>query len=152
MDYNKDVSVILEELLNEMPNNYTKLKGTWLWEMFKAFSIKLHNSLELLTEVSNKFDIANLQGDELDAYVQQWSDIKRKTAKNANGYIKVIGNGTIYKGTIVSNGIINYETPDEECDLDYVPNVGRKQDLEYVLTNSLGFGGHNAVLLLKKWK
>lgn len=47
---------------------------------------------------------------------------------------------------------IGYETKDEELDLDYVPNVGRKQNLEYALTNSLGFGGHNATLLLKKWK
>ena len=46
---------------------------------------------------------------------------------------------------------IGYETKDEELDLDYVPNVGRKQELEYALTNSLGFGGHNATLLLKKW-
>lgn len=47
---------------------------------------------------------------------------------------------------------IGYETPDEELDLDYVPNVGRKQELKYTLSNSLGFGGHNATLLLKKWK
>ncbi|MBU3206149.1 beta-ketoacyl-ACP synthase II [Clostridium algidicarnis] len=46
---------------------------------------------------------------------------------------------------------IGYTTPDEECDLDYVPNKGRKKELEYVLSNSLGFGGHNAVLLFKKW-
>lgn len=113
MDYNKNVSDILEELLNEMPNNYTKLKGTWLWEIFKAFAIKLHDSLELLTDVANKFDIENLQGDELDAYIEQWTDITRKTAKKASGFIKVIANGTIYKGTIVSNGIINYETTED---------------------------------------
>ncbi|AWK51221.1 beta-ketoacyl-[acyl-carrier-protein] synthase II [Clostridium beijerinckii] len=47
---------------------------------------------------------------------------------------------------------IGYTTPDEGLDLDYVPNVGRKKELEYALTNSLGFGGHNATLLLKKWK
>ncbi|MFT8349803.1 beta-ketoacyl-ACP synthase II [Clostridium saccharoperbutylacetonicum] len=47
---------------------------------------------------------------------------------------------------------IGYKTKDEELDLDYVPNKGRKQDLDYVMTNSLGFGGHNATLLLKKWK
>ena len=47
---------------------------------------------------------------------------------------------------------IGYETPDEELDLDYVPNVGRKEKVEDALTNSLGFGGHNATLLLKKWK
>lgn len=45
---------------------------------------------------------------------------------------------------------INYETPDEECDLDYVPNEGRKADIKYALSNSLGFGGHNAVLCFKK--
>lgn len=47
---------------------------------------------------------------------------------------------------------IGYETSDEELDLDYVPNIGRKKTLEYAMTNSLGFGGHNATLLLKKWK
>lgn len=47
---------------------------------------------------------------------------------------------------------INYETPDEECDLDYVPNVGREVEVNYALTNSLGFGGHNATLLFKKYK
>lgn len=46
---------------------------------------------------------------------------------------------------------IGYTAPDEECDLDYVPNKGREKELEYVLSNSLGFGGHNAVLLFKKW-
>ena len=47
---------------------------------------------------------------------------------------------------------IGYEVPDEELDLDYVPNEGRRQNLEYVLNNSLGFGGHNATLVIKKWK
>lgn len=47
---------------------------------------------------------------------------------------------------------INYETPDEECDLDYVPNMGRKADIKYALSNSLGFGGHNGVLCFKKWE
>ena len=47
---------------------------------------------------------------------------------------------------------INYETPDEACDLDYVPNVGRSMEIKYALSNSLGFGGHNAVLCFKKWE
>ncbi|GKU25704.1 beta-ketoacyl-ACP synthase II [Clostridium folliculivorans] len=46
---------------------------------------------------------------------------------------------------------IGYENVDEDCDLDYVVNVGRNQEVNYVLSNSLGFGGHNAVLLFKKW-
>lgn len=46
---------------------------------------------------------------------------------------------------------INYETPDEECDLDYVPNEARKQAVNVVMSNSLGFGGHNAALIFKKY-
>jgi 3-oxoacyl-[acyl-carrier-protein] synthase II len=45
---------------------------------------------------------------------------------------------------------INYETPDPECDLDYVPNTAREQIIEYSMSNSLGFGGTNATLLFKK--
>ncbi|WP_047151618.1 beta-ketoacyl-ACP synthase II [Aneurinibacillus tyrosinisolvens] len=46
---------------------------------------------------------------------------------------------------------INYETPDPECDLDYVPNEARKMDVNVVMSNSLGFGGHNATIILKKY-
>ncbi len=46
---------------------------------------------------------------------------------------------------------INYQTPDPECDLDYVPNEARKASFEYCLSNSLGFGGHNACLAFKKY-
>lgn len=47
---------------------------------------------------------------------------------------------------------IGLQVADEECDLDYVPNVGRAKDIRYALNNSLGFGGHNAVTLFKKWE
>jgi len=46
---------------------------------------------------------------------------------------------------------INQETPDPECDLDYVPNHLRKAAVEYALSNSFGFGGTNAALLFKRW-
>ncbi|MBO5363965.1 MAG: beta-ketoacyl-ACP synthase II [Clostridia bacterium] len=46
---------------------------------------------------------------------------------------------------------INYRNPDPECDLDYVPNQGREAELTYALSNSLGFGGHNASIVLKKY-
>ena len=46
---------------------------------------------------------------------------------------------------------INYETPDPDCDLDYVPNKSRPAKLDYVLSNSFGFGGTNAALLFKRW-
>jgi 3-oxoacyl-[acyl-carrier-protein] synthase II len=47
---------------------------------------------------------------------------------------------------------INYEYPDPECDLDYVPNLTRSAEVNVAMSNSLGFGGHNATLLIKKLK
>ena len=47
---------------------------------------------------------------------------------------------------------INYSNRDEECDLDYVPNIARKKDVKYALSNSLGFGGHNATIILRKYE
>ena len=47
---------------------------------------------------------------------------------------------------------INYETPDPECDLDVTPNVARKREVKYAMSNSLGFGGHNVSLLLGKYE
>jgi len=47
---------------------------------------------------------------------------------------------------------INYEDPDPSCDLDYVPNTARNVELNIALTNSFGFGGHNAVLLLRSYE
>ena len=47
---------------------------------------------------------------------------------------------------------INYHVPDEACDLDVVPNVGRTAALEYAMSNSLGFGGHNGSILLRRWE
>jgi 3-oxoacyl-[acyl-carrier-protein] synthase II len=46
---------------------------------------------------------------------------------------------------------INYETPDEECDLDYVPNRARHLDVKVAMSNSFGFGGHNASILLRQY-
>lgn len=47
---------------------------------------------------------------------------------------------------------IGLQVPDEDCDLDYIPNVGKEKEIQYALNNSLGFGGHNAVTLFKKWE
>jgi 3-oxoacyl-[acyl-carrier-protein] synthase II len=47
---------------------------------------------------------------------------------------------------------INYETPDPECDLDYIPNVSRKLEVKNVISNSFGFGGTNATVVLKKYE
>jgi 3-oxoacyl-[acyl-carrier-protein] synthase II len=47
---------------------------------------------------------------------------------------------------------INYEEPDPDCDLDVTPNVAKERPIRYALKNSLGFGGHNAAILFKRWE
>ncbi len=62
---------------------------------------------------------------------------------------------TVFTALTISKGIIpptiNLDNPDEKCDLDYVSNTSRKTDVEFAMTNSFGFGGTNAVLILKKY-
>ncbi|HLR79391.1 MAG TPA: beta-ketoacyl-ACP synthase II [Bacillota bacterium] len=68
----------------------------------------------------------------------------------AGGVESVISVKTIDTHTIPPT--INYETPDPDCDLDYVPNQSREQEVNAVVSNSLGFGGHNVSLVFKKYK
>lgn len=62
---------------------------------------------------------------------------------------------TVFTSLILTHDIlpptINLDNPDEECDLDYIPNVARKAVVTYAMTNSFGFGGTNAALILKKY-
>jgi 3-oxoacyl-[acyl-carrier-protein] synthase II len=62
----------------------------------------------------------------------------------------------IFTVLAIKEGVIpptmNYETPDPECDLDYVPNEARKKDVRVAISNSFGFGGHNATIVLKKFE
>jgi 3-oxoacyl-[acyl-carrier-protein] synthase II len=46
---------------------------------------------------------------------------------------------------------INYENPDPECDLDYIPNESRKAEVKVAVSNSFGFGGHNACIVLREF-
>ena len=47
---------------------------------------------------------------------------------------------------------IGYKVPDEDCDLDIVPNKGRNVKIKYAMSDSLGFGGHNSAIIFKKWE
>jgi 3-oxoacyl-[acyl-carrier-protein] synthase II len=68
---------------------------------------------------------------------------------NAGGAVEIIVCLlTIGRGVVTPT--INYETPDPECDLDYVPNVARRQAVDYALSNSFGFGGINATVVVGK--
>ena len=68
----------------------------------------------------------------------------------AGGVEAVICAKSVEEGFVPAT--INYKVPDEECDLDIVPNKGRNVDVKYAMSNSLGFGGHNASILLKKYE
>ncbi|WP_223633942.1 beta-ketoacyl-ACP synthase II [Planococcus sp. 4-30] len=78
------------------------------------------------------------------------------STKSMTGHLLGAAGGVeaIFTALALQEGIMppttNYETPDEECDLDYVPNEARKADLNFAMSNSLGFGGHNASLVFKK--
>ena len=68
----------------------------------------------------------------------------------AGGVESIVAVKTIQDGQIAPT--INYETPDSDCDLDYVTNESREQKVEAVVSNSLGFGGHNVALVFKKYR
>lgn len=68
----------------------------------------------------------------------------------AGGVEAVISVKTIMENIIPPT--TNYDTPDPECDLDYVPNEARKQHVNAAISNSFGFGGHNAVLVFKEYQ
>ncbi|WP_274309251.1 beta-ketoacyl-ACP synthase II [Solibacillus daqui] len=79
------------------------------------------------------------------------------STKSMTGHLLGAAGGieAIFSALALKEGILpptmNLVEPDPDCDLDYVPNVARKADIEYALSNSLGFGGHNACLLFKKY-
>ena len=68
----------------------------------------------------------------------------------AGGVEAIVCSKAIEEGFVPAT--INYQVPDEECDLDIVPNEGRKVEVKYAISNSLGFGGHNSSILLKKYE
>lgn len=78
------------------------------------------------------------------------------STKSMTGHLLGAAGGVeaIFTALSIKEGImpptINLQNPDPNCDLDYVPNVARKGEIEYAMSNSLGFGGHNASLLFKK--
>jgi beta-ketoacyl-acyl-carrier-protein synthase II len=80
------------------------------------------------------------------------------STKSSTGHLLGAAGGVeaVFSIKAIENSIlpptINYETPDPECDLDYVPNEARKADVNAVLSNSLGFGGHNVSLVFKRYQ
>jgi len=90
------------------------------------------------------------------AFGEQAHKIPISSTKSMTGHLLGASGGieSVFTIMAMDNGIIpptiNYENPDPECDLDYVPNEARKADIRCALTNSFGFGGTNATLLFKQ--
>lgn len=86
---------------------------------------------------------------------EQAKRVMVSSTKSMTGHLLGAAGGleTVICALAIKNGVvpptINYETPDPDCDLDYVPNVARQAKVRAALNNSLGFGGHNCTLLLK---
>ena len=69
----------------------------------------------------------------------------------ATGAVELIASAIALESGVLPP-TIGYKEPDPECDLDYIPNNARKVQAEYALSSSLGFGGHNAAVTLKRYK
>lgn len=112
--------------------------------------INAHGTSTPMNDLNETIAIKRLFGEH--AYKLAVSSTKSMTGHllgAAGGIEAIICALSIERGEIPPT--INYNTPDEELDLDYVANVGRKADVKMALSNSFGFGGHNATLLVKKY-
>ena len=107
------------------------------------------------TEYNDKFESAAIKSVFKD---HAYNGLKVSSTKSMTGHLLGAAGGV--EGCICALAIensyipptINYEYKDESCDLDYVPNKGINQEVNYAMSNSLGFGGHNATVLFKKYE
>lgn len=112
--------------------------------------INAHGTSTHLNDACETMAIKTALGDEASRKVMV-SSTKGHTGHllgAAGGVEAVVCAKAIQEGFVPAT--INYQVPDEECDLDIVPNEGRNVEVKYAMSNSLGFGGHNSTILLKK--
>jgi len=119
----------------------------------KPSDVQYINAHGTSTELNDKYEtqaIKTVFGDH--AYKMAVSSTKSMTGHllgAAGGVEAAYTTLTIYNQLMPPT--INYEFPDPDCDLDYVPNVARKAQIEVALSNSFGFGGTNGTLVFRKW-
>lgn len=113
--------------------------------------INAHGTSTSLNDSSETAAVKKVFGDH--AYELMMSSTKSMTGHmlGAAGAVEAAFTAMALKDSFVP-ATINYQVKDEKCDLDVVPNEGRQADIRYAMSNSLGFGGHNASLVFKKWE
>ena len=113
--------------------------------------INAHGTATNLNDLAETLAIKSVFGE--DAY-----HIPVSSTKSMTGHMMGATGGleAIFCVMAVSQGkippTIHYETPDPECDLDYIPNIARDHEVECAVNNSFGFGGHNAVVVIRKYR
>lgn len=106
------------------------------------------------TEYNDKFETAAIKS----AFGEHAYKLAVSSTKSMTGHLLGAAGGieTVISALAIRDQIlpptINYEFPDPECDLDYVPNEARKAKVKVTLSNSLGFGGHNATIILREYQ
>jgi 3-oxoacyl-[acyl-carrier-protein] synthase II len=113
--------------------------------------INAHGTSTYLNDKSETAAIKTVFGEQ--AYNIPVSSTKSMTGHllGASGALEAVVSAMVILNNILPP-TINYETPDPVCDLDYVPNQPRKTAVDNVMSNSFGFGGHNATLILSRYK
>lgn len=105
------------------------------------------------TELNDKYETSAIKN----VFADHAYRLAISSTKSMTGHLLGAAGGVeaIFTVKAIDEGVIpptiNYETKDEECDLDYVPNEAREQEIKAAMSNSFGFGGHNATLVFKKY-
>jgi 3-oxoacyl-[acyl-carrier-protein] synthase II len=113
--------------------------------------INAHGTSTRMNDKSETLAVKTVFGEQ--AYRVPISSTKSMTGHllGASGSLEAVICTMVLQDSILP-ATINYEIPDPECDLDYVPNEPRKQEVEHVMSNSFGFGGHNATLIVSRFR
>lgn len=121
---------------------------------FKVEEIDYINAHGTSTDYNDKYETMAIK----EVFGEHAYKLAVSSTKSMTGHLLGAAGGVeaIFTVLAMKEGVlpptINYETPDPECDLDYVPNASRQKEIKAAISNSLGFGGHNATIAFKKYE